>query len=468
MNFMIAFGLASIMLTIGLIIRTKVGLIRNMLVPASVIGGIIGLIVMNTGLITAVESDMFIQIVTLLFTVTFISVGLTSNPRSKNTASDGKTVARGAVGMGFTWNILYALAPAVGVVILFLIGGYFGMDYVYGLLIPFAFAQGPGQAATFGAIMDNQYGIADAATIGLTFAAIGFILCFLVGVPLARYGIKKGLAKNMESRNIEGSVIRGYYKDEEERPSLGKETMYSGNLDTMTFHFAIIGICFMLALGLAELFSYIPGIGPTISGMLFIFGMVAGYLVKFIMKKLKVEHMLNNTFQSKITGWSTDYLIVASFMGVPFSVIGAWIVPISIMSIIVMLLSLGICIYFGQRFGAGNDFERTLGLYGTSMGTVPSGIALVRIVDPSLRSPTAVELGLMNLPMMTSYVTLATIMAIASGALSLWTGVLLLLAPIPVYLLVMKISRAWGPKTYMIKTEHSKELNNVGSAHQNF
>lgn len=462
-SFMIAFGLASIMLCLGIIIRTKATFIRKMLVPASVIAGILGLILMNTGLITSTDSDMFVTIVNFLFTIIFISIALTSSPKQKN-KSVGKSIAKGSLGLGFHWNLLYALTPAVGAIIILGIGGFFGMDPVYGLLIPFAFAQGPGQAATFGTIMEQQYGIVDAATVGITFAAVGFLFCFLVGVPLAKYGIKKGLAKNLGKSNIDGYVERGYYAKEEKRDSLGNETMYSGNMDTMTFHFAIIGLCFMLALGFAKVMSFIPGIGPTFSGMLFIYGMLAGYLVKMCMKKLGIEYMIDNTFQSKITGWSTDYLVVTSFMAVPFSVIGAWMVPIIIEAIVITILTVIICIYFGQRMGGENDFERTVGLFGTTTGTVPSGIALVRIIDPSLRTTTAVELGLMNLPMVASYVTVLTILAIASGALALNIGILLLLAPIPIYLIVLKVSKVWGKKTYDFKTKDTEPVEGLKTA----
>ncbi|MEW9677429.1 sodium/glutamate symporter [Lentibacillus sp. L22] len=460
-SLMIAFGLASIMLCIGMIIRAKVTFIRKMLVPASVIAGVIGLIVMNTNLITLTNTDMYVNIVNFLFTITFISIGLTSSPKSKSSGSIGKSIAKGSMGLGFLWNLLYALTPVIGVIVLMSIGGFFGMNPVYGLLIPFAFAQGPGQAATFGTIMDQQYGIANAATVGITFAAVGFLACFLVGVPLARFGIKKGLAKKLGKSSIDGFVERGYYLKDEKRETLGNETTFSGNMDTMTFHFAIIGLCFVLALGMAEVISYIPGIGPTFSAMLFIYGMLAGYLVKFIMKKLRIDNMLDNTFQSKITGWSTDYLVVASFMAVPFGVIGEWLVPIIIEAIVISALTVVICIYFGQRIGGENDFERTLGLYGTATGTVPSGIALVRIIDPSLKTTTAVELGLMNLPMAASYVTVTTILAIASGALSMNIGLLLLLVPIPIYLIVLKIFKVWGNKTYNFKTKPITEVEHI-------
>src|SRR5699024_2675471 len=89
------------------------------------------------------------------------------------------------------------------------------------------------------------------------------------------------------------------------------------------------------------------------------------------------------------------------------------------------------------------------GLFGASIGTVPSGLALIRIVDPTLRTKTAIELGLMNLPMtLATFITIAAVMPIASGAVSLPIGIALLLAPVPVYLILLKVFRAWGKKTY--------------------
>ncbi|GIO24124.1 sodium/glutamate symporter [Oceanobacillus sp. J11TS1] len=451
MSFMIAFGIASIMLCVGMIIRLKVPFIRNMLVPASVIAGILGMIVMNTNLVHATDAELFTIIVTQLFTITFISIGLTSNNKRSKEKSIGKYIVQGAVGLGMLWNILYALTPAVGAIVILFIGSYFGMDTLYGLLIPFAFTQGPGQAATFGSIFEQQYGIENAAMVGLTFAAIGFIVCFLVGVPLAKYGLKRGLAKKFGEGEVKAYMKRGYYSKSDKRDSIGQETVFSGNMDTMTFHFTMIGICYVLALGMAHIISLIPVAGPSLSGMLFIYGMLAGYFVKMVLKKLRLDHLLDNTFQTKITGWSTDYLVVCSFMAVQFSIIGQWIVPIIIESIVITILTVAVILYFGKRLGGDNDFSRTLGLLGTSLGTVPSGIALVRIIEPSLRSTTAIELGMMNIPMMLSYVTVATIMMIMAGTLSITVGILWLLVPVPIYLVLLKVFKLWGKRTYDFK-----------------
>ncbi|UOQ87546.1 sodium/glutamate symporter [Gracilibacillus salinarum] len=462
---MIAFGLASIMLCLGVIGRAKIPFFKNMLVPASVIGGILGIVVMNVGMDSVSDPGVFTTIVTHLFTLSFISIGLTNVRKSKESkGSKGKEIAKGALGMGILWTLLYALTPAVGIVIILAIGGQFNMDPFYGLLIPFAFTQGPGQAATFGTIFEQQYGIENAAMVGMTFAAIGFIFCFLVGVPLAKYGLKKGLAKNFGQAKIDQAVERGYYVKSEQEKSLGKETIYSGNMDTMTFHFAIMGVCYIMALGLSWLMSFVPGIGASMSAMLFVHGLVAAYIVKAMMKKLGIDYLLNNTFQSKITGWATDYLIVCSFMAVQFSIIGEWLIPILIESIIITVVTVLVVVYFGQRLGGEDDFGRTLGLFGAATATTPSGIALVRMIDPSLKSATPVELGMMNVFMTFSFVTVLTIMGIGGGTLSMTIGILLLIAPIPVYLIILKIFKVWGKKTYQFNTKVEPVLEKKKSA----
>src|SRR5699024_2290431 len=455
----VAFGLASIMLCIGLVIRVKVPFIRNMLVPTSIIAGILGFIIINTGLITSTDSEMYIEMVNYLFTIMFISLTLTSsNDSSKSKKSTGKNITQGSIGIGVVWSLLYSLTPLIGALILMVVGGAFGMNPIYGLLIPFAFTQGTGQAATFGSVMEQEHGLLDAATVGVTFAAIGFIVCFVIGVPLAKFGIKKGLAKRLGTDKIEEHIQRGYYKQEDNRDTMGNETMFNGNIDTMTFHFAIVGVGLVLAMLMSKAVSYIPAIGPTFAGLLFLYGMIVVYILKYLLKKLKIDYMLDNKFQSRITGWATDYLIVASFMGVQLAVISKWMAPIIIVSIIVTIVTLLVSIYFGQRMGGNNDFERTLGLFGAATGQVHSGLALIRIVDPAFNSTTAIELGLMNLvnSFFVNWIAVV-ILAISSGFFTWNTGVSIMLATIPFYLILLKVFKVWGKKTYSLKPKEKPE-----------
>ncbi|MGM0409370.1 MAG: sodium/glutamate symporter [Bacillota bacterium] len=453
MNVMLAFAMASVMLSVGVIFRAKLKFLKDLLVPASVIGGIVGLIVMNFALNDVIKANTFTQIANHLFTLTFISIGLTAHVSTgkKDDHSAAKNITKGSIAMGFLWNIMYALGAVVGGLIILLIGNNFSMEPVYGMLIPLGFTQGPGPAAAMGTILEQQHGLENAAMVAMTFSAIGFIVCFVIGVPLAKKGIKIGLSKNIDDYKINEYIKRGFYKRNEKSSSLGKETTYSGNIDTLSFHFSIIGISYLLGVGIAELIAMIPGFGENLSALLFLWGMVAAYIIKFIMQKLDIDYLLNNTLQTKITAWSTDYIIVSAFMAIQLSVLADWLIPILIESLVITVLTFIISIYFGQRIGGRNDFERTLALFGSSTATVPSGVMLLRIVDPNLETTTKVELGTMNIPMMLFYITIATIMSIASGGVSLTNGFLLLAAPIPIYLILLKLLKLWGKKTYSFK-----------------
>ncbi|MFR7989598.1 MAG: sodium/glutamate symporter [Anaerovoracaceae bacterium] len=450
-SFMVAFGLASVALIIGTFFRAKIPFLRNMLVPASVIAGILGMIFMNVmdqlDISIGTDMNMFTTIVNELFTISFISISLTGSKKTGDNTQ--KNMMKGIVGMGTVWCLLYALTPLIGYGIIKIFGGGFGMDSVYGTLIPFAFAQGPGQAAAFGTIYES-FGWENAAMIAVTFAAIGFVVAFGVGIPAAKLGMSRGIAKHGGTLNE--SIMKGYLKKEEQTDYMVRDTTCNSNIETLSYHFALIGLCYIVAIGISKIFALIPGfLGSSMSGLMFVNGMFAAYIVKFLMKKLNVDFLQEDVLQSKITGWTADYLVVCAFMAVAFNVIGDWILPMLIECAIMTVVTFVICFYFGQRFGGDNDFERTLGLYGTSTGTVPSGIALVRIVDPEFRTNTAVELGLMNIVMMLSTPVYLLLLALAAGSLSATWTMLCLAGLCIAYLVVLKVTRTWGKKSFSWK-----------------
>lgn len=450
-SFMMAFGWASIMLLIGFLLRAKIAFFRTMLVPSSVIGGIIGLLFLNVtsayGIPIGTDEHLFTEIVTHLFTISIISIGLTSSPKDSDNSM--KNTLHGALGMGIAWCLLYAITPIIGVLIVGGIGRFCDMPAIYGTLIPYAFAQGPGQAASYGALYEG-YGYENAGMTALTFSVIGFIIAFAVGIPMARLGVKRGIAKHCGA--IDETTAKGYLTEEKQTEYMVKDTTCCSNIETMAFHFTLIGLCYILAVGISKILALIPGfIGASMSGLMFMNGMYAACLVKWIMKKAHLEFLHDSILQSKITGWSTDYLVVCAFMAVSIKILGEWLGLILVEAAIVTAITFVLCFYFGQRIGGKNDFERTLGLFGTCTGTIPSGMTLVRIVDPQYKTSTAVELGMMNLVMLLATPATITLLAAASGTVSLNMAMILLAACCLLYIVLLKLTKTWGKCTYTWK-----------------
>lgn len=465
-----AFSLAGLMTCLGMVLRSKWKLLGKLLIPVNVIAGVLGLIYMNTihsYLLPEVTVSEYNLIVNELFTYSFISIGLATIKQKKEVKPDmkgasraekkaakkesgGNTFVKGCLGMGLLWSLLFGFTCVVGVSVIYIVGPVFGMDPMYGMLIPYAFCQGPGQAGNMGMIFEELYGLPDAQMVGLTFAVVGFVVAFGFGVPLAKYGLKKKL--QISNAKISESVERGYYLPEEQREPIGKLTTHSGNIETLALHVALMGVSYILAVVMAYFIAMIPGLGPSFASMLFVWGMVAGSLVNTFMEKTGCHFLLNKSLQNKITGWTSDFLVVSAFMAIEVGVVGKWIVPIVMESIVVAAVTLGLVLFFTSRFGSDHDFERALGMYGVCTGTTPSGIALLRIVDPKLQTETATELGMMNLFMTLVAPVTIVITMLGTGSLTL-NMALGLLAIISIgYAILMKVSGTCGKPTFNLRT----------------
>jgi len=159
----------------------------------------------------------------------------------------------------------------------------------------------------------------------------------------------------------------------------------------------IYGLTYAFTLGLGKAVAlFAPGVAPMLWAFFFFFGMCIAFLVKLMMKRIGAGYLLDEGIQRRITGWSVDYLIVATIMAIQVVVVWKYIVPISVMALSSGVLTAVIVFYFGRRLWSYN-LERTVAIYGMVTGTVSSGLLLLRITDPEFKTPVAVELGIVNL-----------------------------------------------------------------------
>ena len=426
MDVVTTFSWVGIMLLAGVVLRAIIRPLGNILMPACVIGGIVGFILMNTGVLTSigVSFDALNEIVSVFFIFTFISMGLTNVPKEEG-INAGKEAVKGSIGMGCIWNMLYTVQPLVGYAVLLLIGGAFSMAPEYGLLIPFGFDHGPGQATTFGGMVEAN-GLEGAQQVAITYAVIGFLFAFGVGVPVARYGIKKGLASF--PAEIDRSITRGVYKAEEQTEAAGKITTYNGNIDSLAFCIAMTGLCYVIAMPIGDFLTSIPNQFVQIFGsMTFFIGMIVAYVIRFFLNKTDLKQYLDDGLQTRITGFTTDFMIAAAFMAVQLSVVGKWLAPIIIVSFVVAIVTFLFCWFFASRIGGHFDFERVLGIWGCGTGTCPSGIALIRVVDPQLRTTVSSEMGSMNAVMLVDSVIVPILISYCNHGIQFSTMLLWLL-----------------------------------------
>ncbi|SHI85127.1 glutamate:Na+ symporter, ESS family [Dethiosulfatibacter aminovorans DSM 17477] len=392
------FGWLSLMMVVGSILRAKVKLLQKSLVPTSIIGGVAGLILVNLGLIK-VDFRLLSQIVFHLFVISFIAIGLmdghANNEGQEKVKLTKNPMFKGAFAMACMFQGIFCVQSVLGYGVIkgLNIAGLTSALPVYGLLTPTGMALGPGQASVAGSIFAAA-GLEKGVAVGLAFAAVGFLGCFLVGIPVANYGIRKGLAKG--AGHLSDEFLSGIIKRESEKESAGEITFHSANVETFSIHFGIIMICYLMAYYMVQgIVMFVPAqVGAALVGTMFIFGLVSATICKKVIKTTNTDHLVNPDLMKRIAGWAIDFMVLTTIMAVQVETLGEYLIPIIIVFIIALPVTGIIMYHFGRRIGGDIDFERTLGIFGVATGTMNTGLLLLRMVDPDYKTDASKELAL--------------------------------------------------------------------------
>lgn len=389
------------LLMLGTLIRAKVPLFQKLLFPSSLIGGLIGFVLINLDLVGMPTStgwkditpNIFSMITFHLFAFGFVGIGLL---QTKKPAS-GKVVMRGALWIALVFGMTFSVQALIGKGVFVLWQDLFGgtFETVNGYLLGAGFTQGPGQTQAYATIWQTSYQTANALSVGLAFAAVGFLVAGIVGVPLAFYGIKKGWV-SIEGGKLPQCFLRGLM-DKGDNPTCARSTTHPANIDSVAFHLAIMATLYALAyaFGVWWLCTMPKGINGLGIGMIFAWGMFFAMIARKLMAKFDLLHLLDGETTRRLTGATVDFMICAVFMGIQVRQLQEVAMPFLIAVVLGTIATLFICLWFGRR-SPEHGFERGLTLFGYCTGTAASGLLLLRIVDPEFDTPVAVEVGLMN------------------------------------------------------------------------
>ncbi|MFO7912980.1 MAG: sodium/glutamate symporter [Desulfotignum sp.] len=398
MPFFAPFGWLAVMLLTGVILRAKVGFFQRFLFPAAIIGGLVGFVVKSAGWCD-IPHETFVSFAVHLFTISFISIGLTGTDEAaaSHSGSMRKSIVRGMLWMACVYVAMIAIQGLVGGSAIYLSNRITGNPIWPGLgmLVGTGFAQGPGQTVALAAVWENSFHIKDAVSIGLCFTAIGFFIASLVGVPLANWGVRKGLTTT-KSGALSSDILKGLHPRTKGDPA-GKLTTHSSNADGLAFQLSIVLAVYILTYFECQLMeSLLPEAVKALAfGLMFLWGMFTAIIIRWLLGKMGLTDYIDNNIQRRITGVSVDFMIIATLTGVKVTAIWGNIIPILLVSLTAGLVTFSFILYFGRRMEE-YGFERMLAIFGTATGTGASGLMLLRIVDPDFKSPAAAELGLYN------------------------------------------------------------------------
>ncbi len=400
----LTFSFMVLMVWVGAMLRWKFSLVQSSLLPASIIGGLLGFALVNLDWASSQVSEDFVPFAFHFFTLSFMSLALTSEERISLQAKPKSKTYLGALWLSVAWTVSLATQALVGLIGISLYNSFSenALPSSLGILVTHGFTQGPGQALAMGTIWQDQFGINHAVNFGLVYASVGFIVAFLVGIPIARFALRRGLHENKDV-SLNKEFIIGFH-DSKNSPLLGREITQSSNVDSLVYHLGLLGLGYLVTnlflIEAREIFEHSSFLGLPVTilfshNLFFVHGMIICVLLRSIIAKAGLDYLFDVPTQKHITGSSVDLMIVATLMSIQISFLLEFLTPIVITCSLATLATIILCFGFGKRL-KNLRIERSLAIFGCCTGSTGSGLLLLRGVDPNFTTTVAKELVFFN------------------------------------------------------------------------
>jgi len=270
------------------------------------------------------------------------------------------TAMQGVVGMGLVlgWNAMGGEELHPG----------------FGLMAPLGFSQGPGQALAMGAAW-TEFGMRDGAAIGLLVAGAGFIWCTIFG------SIWLGARRDLLPDPV----------DDAASPSAdASASVDPGAIMRNVMAVALIYFGTWLLLRSADLFiAEMPQLRAMVWGFHFLIGLGLAMSVRLILPRVTDARPLDNPTLGALAGIIVEFTTAAALTALSAQVFASWWLPILLLVGFAGGVTMLICRVLEKFVFKTFPFEHAILLFGTATGTLLTGMALLRTIDPRLETPVA-------------------------------------------------------------------------------
>ncbi len=377
--------------------------LKASLIPTSVLGG--GILIVVAGFYKAVTGDIMFDTAffggngtaTLeLLTYHALALGFIA---STFKPAQGKMTKKRTIEIfntGITTVSTYLLQAVVGMGITMtaalVMKNFFAAA---GILLPFGYGQGTGQALNYGGIFEGDFGFEGGRSFGLTVAALGFLSASIGGVIHLNILRRKGKIK---PRDPSSNVILA------EQIQAQDESPMQESMDKMTTQIALIALSYLLAyLLMFTLGSLLPGMKSVIYGFNFLLGVLSATLVKSVMNWMRRHNIIrrehrNYFLMTRASNFFFDLMVVAGIAAIRLSALEDYWGVMLILGIAGLIITYVYNLIVARTLFAEYSEEQFLTMYGMLTGTASTGVILLREIDGDFKTPAADNMVYQNFP----------------------------------------------------------------------
>lgn len=377
-------GWISLLLVIGNLARRFIPVFQTLMIPAPMTAGLLGLALGPYGAGVIGFSDQLSTYAGILIAIVFgaLPYGMEFGG---HLAKGARTMWSYSVGMYMgQWGLLILFG-------VLLLGPLFGTPDWFGMMLPVGFVGGFGVAAAVGASLTDA-GAEAAMTLGFTSAAVGTIVAIIGGLALSKWGSVTGRTSQLpEFRKLPEDLRTGLISLPGQRPSVGRATTNPSSIEPIALHGAVIILTVFAA---HVITGAVAEAVPWLDIPLFAAAFVLGLAAVGVLHLVKAPHYVDKELSSSISGAATDFLVAFGVASIVPSVVAEYITPLLILFAAGLAYCLIVFFALSPAMFRRDWLERGIFGWGWATASVAMGIALLKIVDPKLKSGTMEEFGI--------------------------------------------------------------------------
>ena len=371
-------SLLGLLIFVGVILRLKIGILKKLFIPASLIAGALGLVLGQYGIgilpkeITDTWGALPGRLITVVFAPMLMGMEI---PNVK------KVWHQIAPQLYFSY-----IGDFIQIAIPFLISALilepiWNVNEMFASIVEVGWAGGHGTA---GGMIDvyNSMNWADGGDLGLTSATAGLFMGIVGGMILINYAVRKGYTSVLKSQdqingNKESDII-----PVSQRKANSVGTLNNDLVESYAFHLALVGIAILIGWIIQALIENYIGIEMP----LFPMAMIGGLIVQLIISKTEFAKTIDVQTFHRIQGMALDFLIASAVASISIPVVIKYALPFMILMVVSGVILVAFFFWAGPRLFKTNWFENSIVNYGFLSGVAAVGLMLLRISDPNMET----------------------------------------------------------------------------------
>ncbi|MFS8541165.1 MAG: hypothetical protein LOD89_03655, partial [Tissierellales bacterium] len=371
-------SLLGLLIFVGVVLRLKVKILKKLFIPASLIAGVLGLILGQYGFgiipkdISATWGALPGRLITVVFAPMLMGMEIPNVRKVWNQIAP-------QLYFSYIGDFIQIAIPFI--ISALILEPIWKVNPMFASIVEVGWAGGHGTA---GGMIDvyNSLNWPDGGDLGLTSATAGLFMGIVGGMIIINYAVRKGYTSVLKTEDqIKGGQERDIIPVSERKAnSVG--TLNNDLIESYAFHLALVGIAILIGWIIQVLIENYIGIEMP----LFPMAMIGGLIVQLIISKTEFNKAVDAKTFHRIQGMALDFLIASAVASISIPVVIKYAVPFMILMVVSAIILVAFFFWAGPRLFKTNWFENAIVNYGFLSGVAAVGLMLLRISDPNMET----------------------------------------------------------------------------------